>query len=128
MSEKVDHPAHYGGGDNPHEHVKCAEAWGLVDTPRIGAWLYNATKYICRVGKKQGADPLEDLRKAQWYLNRAIERLREDNRLVESVATVTAAPPIVPTVTRPIAPPRRMPDDLSRSVREPHIFDPREGK
>ena len=73
MPSIVDHPIHYGGGDNPHEHVKCAEAWGLVDTPKVGAWLYNATKYICRAGKKD--DILTDLKKAAWYLNRAIERL-----------------------------------------------------
>jgi len=76
MTSKIDHPAHYGGARNPHEHVKCAEAWGLVQN----AFLYNATKYICRVGKKAGADPLEDLKKARWYLDRAIKRLEDGNQ------------------------------------------------
>jgi len=49
-----------------------------VDTPKIGAWLYNASKYICRAGKKDGASPIEDLRKAIWYLDRAVKRLEED--------------------------------------------------
>lgn len=66
MTEAVDHPAHYGGADNPYETIKVIEAWGL------GFHLGNALKYISRAGKK-GAR-VEDLKKAAWYLNRAIER------------------------------------------------------
>lgn len=66
--EAVDHPAHYGGADNPYEHVKVATAWGLLSN----AFLYNCTKYLCRVGKKGPA--LVDLRKARWYLDKEIER------------------------------------------------------
>lgn len=60
--EKVDHPQHYGGKDNPHETIKCIEAWGL------GYALGNATKYISRAGKKDPLTEVEDLRKAMWYL------------------------------------------------------------
>ena len=35
----------------------------------------NVVKYICRAGLKPTADELEDLRKAQWYLNRGIARV-----------------------------------------------------
>ncbi|HMA74924.1 MAG TPA: hypothetical protein VKP67_26040 [Xanthobacteraceae bacterium] len=28
-SEAVNHPAHYGGADNPYEAIKVIEAWGL---------------------------------------------------------------------------------------------------
>lgn len=65
MSEQVDHPAHYGGADNPYEAIKVIEAWGLDFS------LGNAVKYISRAGKK--GDRVEDLRKAQWYLQRAID-------------------------------------------------------
>lgn len=65
--EIVDHPAHYGG-DSPTEHIKVVEAWGL------NYHLGNATKYICRAGKKPEADALIDLRKARWYLDREIQR------------------------------------------------------
>ncbi len=73
--ETVNHPLHYGG-DDTYEHWRVAVAWGLDKD----AFLYNCTKYICRsggayVGAKNGAAPLEDLRKARWYLDRAIERL-----------------------------------------------------
>lgn len=65
MSEAVNHPAHYGGADNPYEAIKVIEAWGL------GFCLGNVVKYISRAEKK-GAT-VEDLRKAAWYLQREIE-------------------------------------------------------
>jgi hypothetical protein len=66
QDERVDHPAHYGGADNPYEAIKVIEAWGL------SFCLGNAVKYISRAGKKAGAPPLEDLKKARWYLDRVI--------------------------------------------------------
>jgi hypothetical protein len=46
MVESVDHPAHYGGEDNPYEAIKVVEAWGL------DFHLGNVVKYISRAGKK----------------------------------------------------------------------------
>ena len=66
VAEMVNHPSHYGG-DTIYEHWKVARAWGLVED----AFLYNCSKYICRAGKK--GDALEDLKKAKWYLEKAIE-------------------------------------------------------
>lgn len=63
----IDHPAHYGGAENPYEAIKVIEAWGL------GFCLGNTAKYIARAGKKDSATRLEDLKKAAWYLNREIE-------------------------------------------------------
>lgn len=68
-SEAVDHPAHYGGADNPYEAIKVIEAWEL------GFCLGNAVKYISRAGKK--GDAIEDLEKAHWYISREIERLEQ---------------------------------------------------
>jgi hypothetical protein len=65
--EKVNHPAHYGGADNPYEAIKVIEAWEL------GFCLGNTVKYISRAGKK--GSKVEDLKKAHWYLNREILRL-----------------------------------------------------
>ena len=62
--EAVNHPAHYGGADNPYEAIKVIEAWEL------GFNLGNTVKYISRAGKKGAA--LEDLKKAAWYLAREI--------------------------------------------------------
>ena len=66
--ESVEHPAHYGGKDDPYEHIKVVQAWGL------NYQLGNATKYIARAGKKT-ANPLEDLKKARFYLDYEIQRL-----------------------------------------------------
>jgi len=68
----VDHPSHYGG-DTTYEHVKVAIAWGLDKR----AFLYNCTKYLCRLGKKPIAAELEDLEKAKWYLEKEIEQLKK---------------------------------------------------
>jgi len=64
--ELVNHPEHYGGADDPFEAIKVIEAW------RLGFCLGNVVKYISRADRK-GA-PLNDLRKARWYLDREIAR------------------------------------------------------
>jgi len=66
--ERVDHPPHYGGADNPYEAIKVIDAWGLSFS------LGNAVKYISRAGKKDPDTELEDLRKARWYLDHEITR------------------------------------------------------
>ena len=64
--DPVNRPAHYAEiGIQP---IDAIEAWGL--NFRLG----NAVKYISRAGKKGTNQGLEDLRKAQWYLARAIEK------------------------------------------------------
>jgi hypothetical protein len=65
--EQVNHPSHYGGKANPYEHVKVAMAW------RLGPFLYQATKYMCRAGKKDPTKYVEELKKAQWFLQQEID-------------------------------------------------------
>lgn len=65
---RVDHPPHYGGEDDPYEAIKVIEAWDL------GFHLGNTVKYIRRADLK--GDPVTDLEKALWYLEREIERRR----------------------------------------------------
>jgi hypothetical protein len=72
MSDRVDHPAHYGGADNPYEAIKVIEAWEL------GFSLGNAVKYIARAGKKDPATKIEDLQKALWYLSHEISNLENE--------------------------------------------------
>lgn len=71
MSDPVNHPAHYGGIDNPYEAIKVIDAWGL------GFSLGNSVKYIVRAGKK--GDALQDLEKARWYLDHEIARMEASN-------------------------------------------------
>ena len=65
--QAVDHPPHYGGAENTYEAIKVIEAWEL------GFNLGNVIKYISRAGKK--GSRIDDLKKAQWYLTREIEKL-----------------------------------------------------
>jgi hypothetical protein len=67
--EMVVGATHYGGADNPYEHRKVMVAIGL----HHDAFLYICTKYFWRLGKKPGANVLEDLKKAREYLNFRIE-------------------------------------------------------
>lgn len=68
FDDNVNHPSHYGG-DTTYETIKVIEAWDL------GFHLSNTLKYLSRAGKK--GDELEDLRKAQWYLERKIQQLEK---------------------------------------------------
>ena len=95
MSENVEHPAHYGGKDNPYEVIKVAEAWGFMGN----AYLFNVLKYIARPGK---GHTLEDLKKARWYLDRLIARLEGKGYELATESLAPAEPwkfpePVAPT-------------------------------
>ena len=63
MNDPVNHPPHYTHGGI--EVIDAIEAWGCDYLEG------NIVKYIARWRHKNG---LEDLKKAQWYLSRLIER------------------------------------------------------
>lgn len=63
--DKVNHPAHYNTGK--------IEVIDYIEDQDLNFHLGNVIKYISRAGKK--GDTLEDLKKAQWYLNRYIKKL-----------------------------------------------------
>jgi hypothetical protein len=68
MPDPINHPAHYT------EHasgIECIEV-----TEHFNFNCGNAIKYIWRADLKH-ASPLEDLRKAAWYINREIQRLEK---------------------------------------------------
>ena len=67
--EQVNHPEHYGGGNNAYETIKVIDAWEL------GFSLGNTIKYISRAGKKNKDKELEDLKKAKFYLDHHIKTL-----------------------------------------------------
>lgn len=65
INDPVNHPSHYTAGGI--EVLDLIEAWGL------GYHLGNVVKYVVRAGKKDPAKTLEDLKKAQFYLDRYIK-------------------------------------------------------
>jgi hypothetical protein len=62
--EKVNHPKHYTSHPSGIECIQITEHYGFN--------LGNVIKYIWRAEEK-GA-PLEDLKKAKWYLEREIAK------------------------------------------------------
>lgn len=66
MNDPVNHPSHYTSHPSGVEAITVCEHYGF----NIG----NAIKYLWRAGLKS-ADPIEDLRKAAWYVHREIDRL-----------------------------------------------------
>ena len=64
----VNHPNHYNIGKI--EVIDAIEDWNLHFS------LGNAVKYIARADHK--GKPIEDLEKARWYIEREIERRKND--------------------------------------------------
>lgn len=63
--DNVNHPAHYKIGG--------IETIDFIDAKQLGYNLGNVIKYVSRANHK--GNELEDLKKAQWYLNREISKL-----------------------------------------------------
>ena len=66
--EKVDHPAHYNQGR--FEVIDVIEDWDLNFCEG------NVVKYVARHRHK--GEPLEDLRKARWYIDRLIQAASDE--------------------------------------------------
>ena len=62
-NESVNHPKHYNAGN--------IEVIDVIDDWHLGFYEGNIIKYVGRSQHK--GQRLEDLKKAQWYLNRLIE-------------------------------------------------------
>jgi hypothetical protein len=65
--DKVNHPSHYKIGG--------IETIDFIEAKNLGYNLGNVVKYITRADHK--GNKLEDLKKAQWYLNRAVTTLEK---------------------------------------------------
>ena len=67
--EMVDHPDHYNSGKI--EVIDFIKSLGIDEDFCIG----NAIKYLSRY--KHKGDPIEDLKKARWYIDYLIKQLEE---------------------------------------------------
>ena len=70
MKEAVDHPSHYNQGKI--EVIDAIEDWNLNFCEG------NVIKYVARHRYKN--EPVEDLKKAKWYLDRLIKALKESEK------------------------------------------------
>lgn len=66
VKEEVNHPPHYTVGG--------IEVIDFIEAKALNFNLGNVVKYLSRAGEKD-SDPLQDLQKARWYLNREIARV-----------------------------------------------------
>ena len=62
MADQVNHPSHYNQGK--------IEVIEFIEDQDLGFHLGNVVKYVSRAQHK--GKPVEDLQKAQWYLQRAL--------------------------------------------------------
>jgi hypothetical protein len=67
-NDTINHPSHYTDGK--------IETIDYIEDKKLNYHLGNAVKYISRAGKKDPAKYAEDLKKAVWYINREIERVK----------------------------------------------------
>ena len=79
MPDLINHPPHYTGHPSGVECIDIVEHYNF----NVG----NAIKYLGRHEEK-GA-PIDDLRKAQWYVAREIQRREEEQRAIEAATTGT---------------------------------------
>lgn len=64
-------PKHYNAGKI--EVINAIEAW------KMGFCDGNVIKYVAR--HKYKGKPIEDLKKAKWYLERLIQQYEQENRI-----------------------------------------------
>lgn len=69
--DMVNHPPHYKVGG--------IETIEFIEAKDLNFYLANVVKYVSRAGQKSASTELEDLRKAQWYLDRYILRLENES-------------------------------------------------
>lgn len=69
LPDPVNHPPHYKSGG--------IEVIDYIEAKDLNYRLGNVIKYVSRAGKKEGIDPIEDLEKAVWYLQREIAARRK---------------------------------------------------
>jgi hypothetical protein len=68
-NNNVNHPKHYTDGN--------IEVIDFIEDKGLNFHKGNVVKYVARAGKKDPSKEIEDLKKALWYLNREINRLKK---------------------------------------------------
>lgn len=68
MSDNIN-PTYYKASPTGEAHIQCIDI-----AEHLGFLAGNAFKYVWRAGRKNRDKKLDDLRKAEWYLDRLIEK------------------------------------------------------
>lgn len=70
----VNHPSYYQGK---------IEVIDFIEDKKLGFNLGNCIKYIARCHLKHKDNPVEDLKKARWYLDREIGNMEKEREVSE---------------------------------------------
>lgn len=70
VADPVNSPKHY--------HVGGLECIDAIEQLGLGFHVGNVFKYLWRAGRKDKSKTLEDMKKAAWYLARAINNLEKE--------------------------------------------------
>lgn len=63
--------------------MPCIEVRHVIEALNLGYNLGNVLKYVCRAGRKPGANYADDLRKAAQYIQFELERVEGENHGVD---------------------------------------------
>ena len=72
---QINHPDYYSANG--------LEVIDFIDAHNLNFNLGNVVKYVSRAGRKNGEDTLTALKKAQWYLNREIQRHEQVQQAIQ---------------------------------------------
>ena len=71
LNQEIDKPKHYASKSGK-DVIDWCEDFGIMGN----AYVFNIFKYLCRAGKKDNNSELQDALKAEVYLKRYIESLK----------------------------------------------------
>ncbi len=74
MQDNVNHPVHYTQG-----HIECIDAIKAATAGMSGIVAVCTANIIKYVWRQQNKNGVEDLKKAQWYLERLIKEIEDEN-------------------------------------------------
>lgn len=73
INQEIEKPKHYGSKSG-RDVIDFAEDFGFINN----AYIFNIIKYLLRGGKKENNSILQDALKADVYLKRYIESLKQN--------------------------------------------------
>ena len=85
MGDPVNHPSHYLYGKFEVIDI-LEEAVALAPNTVQGCLQYQVLKYMLRLWGKE--NPLQDAKKAQWYLKRLIQNMQAETTADEVLSNV----------------------------------------
>jgi hypothetical protein len=79
----------------PHYYSRgTIEVLAFIQDQGLNFALGNVVKYLCRAGYKDSADPIQDLKKALYYLQREVkfrQELRQMHKPIDTQSETTTS-------------------------------------